>query len=167
MPSIPSTDEGITGVKPPYQDALLDTFRELMAVAETKVLEQYNSGRITGKEYAQVYLGTIQYAMSMSAQLAKDAAEIQYKIDNTLALDKQIKQEQILQLQAETLFKKTQKAQIEQSVYDNRQLKIMDSLADMTGMILNGGTQAVPTGLATELTNAITAIKAIPKEVIV
>lgn len=160
--AIPSTNDGITGVKPIYQDAYLDTFRETMSIVEKSIESKADKG-ITGKEYANVYLGSIQYAMATSAQLAKDETEVRFKVENTLGLDLRIKQEQVKQLQAETYFKNIQAEQIIQSVYDNRLIKIMDSLADMVGMILNGGTQAVPADLLTTLSAVINTVKAIPK----
>jgi len=166
MASIASTDEGITGVKPSYQDPLLDTFRELMDAARTFCVEERDAGRITHKEYAMLYLQTLQTCITTSAQLARDAAEQDFKVANLLDLDKQIKEQQVKQLKVEVALKTTQKNQIEQSVYDNRLIKIEGDLADMTGMILNGGTQAVPAGLATSLTNAIATLVAIPKETV-
>ena len=166
MASIPSTDEGITSVKPSYQDALLDTFRELMSAAQTFCLAEKDEGRVTNKEYAMLYLQTLQTCIATAAQLARDAAEQDYKVTHLLALDKKIKEQQVKQLKVEVALKTTQKNQIEQSVYDNRLIKIAGDLADMTGMILNGGTQAVPVGLATSLTNAIATLMAIPKETV-
>lgn len=166
MAAIASTDEGITSVKPSYQDPLLDTFRELMKAAQTFCVEERDAGRINNKEYAMLYLQTLQTCIGTAAQLAKDAAEQDYKVTNLLALDKQIKEQQVKQLKVEVALKHTQKNQIEQSVYDNRLIKIEGDLADMTGMILNGGTQAVPAGLATSLTNAISTLVAIPKETV-
>jgi len=183
--AIPSTNDGIVGVKPSYQDALMDTFGELMVATEKRVQEESDKQRITGKEYATVFLGNLQNSMNIAAQMAKDEAETQYKIDHIFALDKnikeaqlkqlktetdlketldpQIKREQIRQLQAETYFKYVQAEQIIQSVYDNRQIKIIDALSNMVGMILNGGTQAVPAGLLDQLTASLNAIKATPK----
>lgn len=160
--AIPSPNDGIIGVKPIYQDSYLDTFRETMKVVERSIDTKQDKG-ITGKEYANVYLGSIQYAMTTAAQLAKDEKEQRYKVEHILDLDQQIKREQIRQLQAETYFKYVQAEQIIQSVYDNRQIKIIDALANMVGMILNGGTQSVPAGLLDQLTASLNAIKAIPK----
>lgn len=160
--AIPNPNDGIIGVTPIYQKAYLDTFRETMAIIENSIESKADKG-ITGKEYANVYLGSIQYAMATSAQLAKDEAETRFKVENTLLLDLKIKQEQVLQLKAETYFKYVQAEQIIQSVYDNRLIKIIDSLASMTGMILNGGTQSVPAGMTDTLVSMINTVKAIPK----
>lgn len=160
--AIPSTNDGITGIKPIYQDAYLDTFRETMSIVEKSIESKADKG-ITGKEYANVYLGAIQYAMATAAQLAKDETEVRFKVENTLGLDLRIKQEQVKQLQAETYFKNIQAEQIIQSVYDNRLIKIIDSLSDMVGMILNGGTQSVPAELYTTLVAVVNVVKAIPK----
>jgi hypothetical protein len=166
------------------------TLQEIMAIAYA----ENSSGRILGKEYANFVLGALQAQMQIDAEAGGREANIKlieyqiemgtieqnFKMQNLMPLDVTIKQKQIAQLQAdidvkakqmqqidaEILFKKTQKAQVEQSVYDNRQIKIMDALADMTGMILNGGTQAVPANLSTSLANAITNIAAITKETI-
>lgn len=165
MASIESKDEGIVNIKPSYQDPLIDTFRELMAEAKAFAVEEFQENRITGHEYSILYLQTMQTCIGTAAQLAKDAAEQDYKITELLPIDKQIKEQQVKQLKVEVALKTTQKKQIEQSVYDNRHIKIMSDLADMTGMILNGGTQAVPSGLATSLTNAISNLVAIPKDV--
>lgn len=160
--AIPSPNDGIVGIKPIYQDAYLDTFRETMKIVEKSIESKADKG-ITGKEYANVYLGAIQYAMTTSAQLAKDEAESRFKAEKMLSLDQRIKTEQIKQLQAETYFKNIQAEQIIQSVYDNRQIKIIDSLADMVGMILNGGTQSVPTSLLDALVAVVNIVKTIPK----
>jgi hypothetical protein len=161
--AIPSTNNGIQGVKPLYQDAYMDTFREMMKEVGTKAQEEYTASRIVGKEYSTVYLGAVQYAMATAAQLAKDEKESRYKLENMMDLDRRIKQEQIKQLQAETYFKNIQAEQIIQSVYDNRQIKIIDSLSDMVGMILNGGTQSVPTSLLDSLVAVVNVVKTIPK----
>lgn len=160
--AIPPPNDGIIGVKPIYQDAYLDTFLETMKIVESSIESKADKG-ITGKEYANVYLGAIQYAMATAAQLAKDESEIRFKVENTLGLDLRIKQEQVKQLQAETYFKNIQAEQIIQSVYDNRLIKIIDSLSDMVGMILNGGTQSVPAELLTTLVAVVNVVKAIPK----
>jgi len=160
--AIPSPNDGIVGIKPIYQDAYLDTFRETMEIVEKSIDSKADKG-ITNKEYANVYLGAIQYAMATAAQLAKDEAESRFKAEKMLALDQRIKTEQIKQLQAETYFKNIQAEQIIQSVYDNRQIKIIDSLSDMVGMILNGGTQSVPTSLLDSLVAVVNVVKAIPK----
>ena len=97
----------------------------------------------------------------------QSTAKAEYEVTNFLPIDMGIKQQQVKQLKVEVALKHTQKNQIEQSVYDNRFIKIQGDLADMTGMILNGGTQAVPAGLATSLTNAISTLVAIPKETVV
>lgn len=160
--AIPPQNDGIIGIKPIYQDAYLDTFRETMSIVEKSIESKADKG-ITGKEYANVYLGAIQYAMATAAQLAKDETEVRFKVENTLGLDLRIKQEQVKQLQAETYFKNIQAEQIIQSVYDNRLIKIIDSLSDMVGMILNGGTQSVPAELLTTLVAVVNVVKAIPK----
>jgi len=111
MVSIASTDEGITSVKPSYQDPLLDTFREIMSAARTFCLEEREAGRITHKEYAMLYLQTLQTCITTSAQLARDAAEQDYKVTHLLDIDKQIKQQQVKQLKVEVALKTTQKNQ--------------------------------------------------------
>lgn len=161
--AILSPNNGVIGVKPIYSDAFIDTFREIMKETELKVQKEFSDGRITGKDYSNVYLGTIQVAMGTAAQLAKDEGESRYKLENMMDLDKRIKQEQIKQLQAETYFKVIQSEQIVQSVYDNRLIKISDQLSSMVGMILNGGTQAVPAGLTDTLISVINTIKVIPR----
>lgn len=160
--AIENPNDGVIGVNPIYQKAYLDTFRETMKIVEQSIDSKTDKG-ITGKEYATVYLGSIQYALATSSQLAKDEAESRFKVENVLVLDMKIKQEQVKQLQAETYFKYVQAEQIVQSVYDNRLIKIIDSLASMVGMILNGGTQSVPTGLLDTLVSVLNIVKAIPK----
>ena len=161
--AIESTNDGIIGVKPIYQDAYMDTFREMMKEVSAKAQLEFQEGRIVGKEYSTVYLGAVQYAMATAAQLSKDEAEVRFKVENTLGLDLQIKREQVKQLQAETYFKNIQAEQIIQSVYDNRLIKIIDSLSDMVGMILNGGTQSVPASLLDTLVSVVNVVKVIPK----
>lgn len=164
--SIVSPDNGIVATKPNYQDPLIDTFMELMASISNLLEEQFSSNKLNGKDYADVYKSAMLNAMGVSAQLAKDSTEQDYRLANILPLQVTQINKQIEQIDAQILFQKTQKAQIEQSVYDNRQIKVMDSLANMTGMILNGGTQTVPADLATSLANAITNISEVPKQVI-
>lgn len=161
--AIQNPNDGIIGVTPIYQKAYLDTFRKMMNEIEEKVKVEFEKGRLVGKEYSTVYLGSIQYAMATSAQLAKDEAESRFKVENMLILDQKIKQEQVKQLQAETYFKYVQAEQIIQSVYDNRMIKIIDSLSSMIGMILNGGTQSVPAGMSDTLVSVLNIVKAIPK----
>jgi len=54
-------------------------FDALMCAVDIRLQEEYRRGRITGKEYATVYLGAIQTAMAQSVQfvMGKQAADKQ------------------------------------------------------------------------------------------
>lgn len=61
-------------------DDLIEKFDRLMAAADEKVLREYESQRITGSDYATVYLGIMQAAMAQATQFSIQGATTEAEV---------------------------------------------------------------------------------------
>jgi len=82
-------------------------FDRIMKVATLHIEEQFNSNKITGEAYANVYLGGLQSALSTAQQfvLAEKMQEAQIE---GIAQDNLVKEQQVLIAQQELLLKTKQ-----------------------------------------------------------
>jgi len=61
-------------------DDLVEKFDRLMASADEKVLREYKEQRITGSDYATVYLGIMQSAMAQATQFSIQGATTEAEV---------------------------------------------------------------------------------------
>jgi hypothetical protein len=131
-------------------------FDDLMETINTQLKAQYDSGRITGVTYANVYTALFQTALGQAMQFAlnKRARELaadtqavdvarraleldvadatqQYKIDQQAA--------QLNKTQAETSYIEEQETQLVASVGFNNKIKAIDTMGDTFGTFGAGG----------------------------
>jgi len=123
---------------------------------ETKIKatldEQWNNGRLTGSDYAQVLSGTLTQAMQLAVQSVQNQPTIDADIATKNAQKTLIDQQKITEVNRGTFIAR------QTTAYDDK-LRIEEAkqLANIMGMFGAGGT-ALPTGLNTTTLNAIAAI---------
>jgi hypothetical protein len=137
-----------------------ENFAGLMAVIVPIVTTEREEGRITDSTYSSVFLGAMQTAMQLSysaevQQAQKDAIVSDTTIKQTQAtIDNNIKNynlsnllpAQLGSINADTALKQEQKAQLAQSVIDNRKIKSIDALGNTSGLAMNANV-TVPANL--------------------
>ena len=109
-------------------------FDKLMHAINGNILVQYESGRIKGPEYAQVYLGSMQTAVveAMKFMLTKE------QIDKDLDL----KQAQIDKLNDDKLTSAKQRALYQRQIEgfdDNKYQKLFESQLSSWGLMFSSG----------------------------
>ena len=116
-------------------------FDKLMHAINGNILVQYESGRIKGPEYAQVYLGSMQTAVveAMKFMLTKEQ----------IAKDLDLKQAQIDKLNDDKLTSAKQRANIEKQTElyqrqkegfdDNKLQKLFESQVSAWGLMFSSG----------------------------
>lgn len=120
---------------------------------ETKIKatlnEQWNSGRLTGSDYAQVLSQTLNNLMALSVRTVQNQPILDEQIkklqeDNLLATDTHnfkvdLSKNQADKVLADKQLVDEQKNGITQQVVDNRKIKALNSLANTYGVFGSGG----------------------------
>ena len=109
-------------------------FDKLMHAINGNILVQYESGRIKGPEYAQVYLGSMQTAVveAMKFMLTKDQ----------IAKDLDLKQAQIDKLNDDKLTSAKQRDLYQRQIEgfdDNKYQKLFESQLSSWGLMFSSG----------------------------
>lgn len=109
-------------------------FDKLMHAINGNILVQYDSGRIKGPEYAQVYLGSMQTAIveAMKFMLTKDQ----------IAKDLDLKQAQIEKLADDKLTAAKQRDLYQRQIVgfdDNKYQKLFESQLSSWGLMFSSG----------------------------
>ena len=109
-------------------------FDKLMHAINGNILVQYESGRIKGPEYAQVYLGSMQTAVveAMKFMLTKEQ----------IAKDLDLKQAQIDKLNDDKLTSAKQRALYQRQIEgfdDNKYQKLFESQLSSWGLMFSSG----------------------------
>jgi hypothetical protein len=94
------TNVGATGV-----------FDKLMASVNSNIQLQYEEGRITNNDYANVYLGSLQAVLQQSIQFVLQEQVSEVQISNMLK-DNELKDEQIKAVYTDRLLKDKQAAKL-------------------------------------------------------
>lgn len=107
-------------------------FDVLMQVMELHLEEQYADGRITGSDYANVYLGGLQEVLKTSIGYVLQQEEAGFKGDAAA--------EQVLKIQAETDLVQGQVAKVysEIALTDQKQITELAQTTDPSGGLLKG-----------------------------
>ena len=134
-------------------------FDKLMHAINGNILVQYESGRIKGPEYAQVYLGSMQTAVveAMKFMLTKEqiAKEIEVKTQQILTMqnddniksaqnakDLDLKQAQIYKLNDDKLTSAKQRDLYQRQIEgfdDNKYQKLFESQLSSWGLMFSSG----------------------------
>ena len=138
-------------------------YNSLETKIKTTLDEQWNSGRLTGSDYAQVLSNTLVQAMQLSVQSVQNQPSIDARIaltnvqkDNAikqglqlaeqlkLAQDTHVSKVELSQNQANKVLSdkelvNAQKNGITQQVIDNRKIKVLSSLSETYGTFGAGG----------------------------
>ena len=131
-------------------------FDVIMAAMNGNVKAEYESGRIVGVQYAEVYLGALQGALQSAVQLAMGKPTMEKtQLEAAEVAINAAKQREVLQAQKE-LYKR-QKAGFD----DNKQQKILDAQLNAWGITFQDtDTTFVPTQLEqAEFTASFTAVR--------
>jgi len=100
------------------------TFDVLMAAVGTQVELQYAANRITGSDYANVYLGSIQAALTQSIQFNLQEQLVEAQVAGVLA-DNLLKAKQLLQVVKQTDV--TEREMVEKESTGAKQRTILDT----------------------------------------
>ena len=99
------------------------TFDVLMAAVGTQVELQYAANRITGSDYANVYLGSIQAALTQSIQFNLQEQLVEAQVAGVLA-DNLLKAKQLLQVVKQTDV--TEREMVEKESTGTKQRILLD-----------------------------------------
>lgn len=105
-----------------------DSLSSIMQTLEPIIKKEFDEGRISEQQWANVYLGALQLAMQQAYSIAER--------ENAME------------------FQNAQVTEMQQSVMDNRLIKSAEQLSNIVGMGL-GGSQVIPTNLYTHIFNII------------
>ena len=131
---------------------LQSIYTALSTSAKTTLDEQWNDQRLKGSDYANVVSQTITALLQTSAQLLEQQAQIDQDDPVKTA------QADLIAKQKLTEVAKAALANRQESMYDdNLRVEEAKMLTNVVGMYGAGGT-ALPTGLETQMVNAINLV---------
>lgn len=113
-------------------------FDDLMETVTKHIDNQYALGRITGKEYAQVYLGAMQSTLAQSVQYILNGMQAKDKLLNGA------RQREVMEAQKKLYDRQRQ------AFDDNKYQKLLDAQLNYNGMIFQDATDPDVLNIALE-----------------